>query len=199
MQTFTFALYHLAAEEKKYLQPLRDEIDEIVSREGWTKASVEKMRRLDSFMRESHRFHGLGVTSMTRKALVDFRFADGTFVPKGTHLATASMSRHLDDKVYPNAAQFDGFRFVKEDQQDDELAQDRFVSVSVDYLSFGLGRTACPGRFWAANEMKIMFAYLIHTYDIKMEQEGELPKSMWFGTNEIPNGAANIMLRKRKV
>lgn len=132
--TFTFALYHLAAEEKKYLQPLRDEIDEIVARDGWSKASVEKMRRLDSFMRESHRFHGLGVTSMTRKALVDFRFADGTFVPKGTHLATASMSRHLDDKVYPNATQFDGFRFVNEDRQDEELAQDRFVSVSVDYL-----------------------------------------------------------------
>lgn len=47
--------------------------------------------------------------------------------------------------------------------------------------------------------MKIMFAYLIHTFDIKMELEGELPKSTWFGTNEIPNGAANIMLRKRKV
>ncbi|EJD50779.1 cytochrome P450 [Auricularia subglabra TFB-10046 SS5] len=197
--TFTYALYHLAAEEKKYLQPLRAEIEEIVSRDGWTKASVDKMKKLDSFMRESHRHHGLGVTSMQRKALVDFRFADGTFVPKGTHIAAASKSRQFDDQVYPHAMQFDGFRFVNDDQAEDELAQDRFVSVSVDYLPFGLGRTACPGRFWAANEMKIMFAYLIYNYDVKMEHEGELPESMWFGTSEIPNGKANIMLRKRKL
>ncbi|KZW02926.1 cytochrome P450 [Exidia glandulosa HHB12029] len=195
--TFTFALFHLAAEEAKYLQPLRSEIEAIVEREGWSKASIDKMKHLDSFIRESHRMHGLGATSMTRKAMVDFTFSDGTKVPKGTHISVASMPRHLDDNMYQNATQFEGFRFVLEGEADDNISQNRFVSISPDYLPFGLGRPACPGRFWAANEMKTMFAYLIYHYDLKMEREGELPEPEWFGAASIPSRSASIMLRRR--
>lgn len=58
LQTFTQALYDLAA-HPEYAQPMRDEVDAIVEEEGWTKNSMSKMRKIDSFLRESQRFHGL--------------------------------------------------------------------------------------------------------------------------------------------
>jgi hypothetical protein len=61
LQTFTLALHHMATERKNYLQPLRDEIEDILRRDGWTKASLSKMpQKLDSFMTESHRCQSLG-------------------------------------------------------------------------------------------------------------------------------------------
>lgn len=49
------------------------------------------------------------------------------------------MPRHLDDTAYENANDFEGFRFVIDGEADDE---NRFVSISADYLPFGLGRPA---------------------------------------------------------
>lgn len=37
------------------VQPLRDEVETIVAQEGWTKASLSKMKLLDSFLKESMR------------------------------------------------------------------------------------------------------------------------------------------------
>lgn len=58
-QSFTHALYFLAA-NPQYLQPLRDEADAVVRREGWSKAALGHMRRVDSFLKETQRHTGLG-------------------------------------------------------------------------------------------------------------------------------------------
>lgn len=58
-QTFTQALYTLAA-RPECVAPLREEIEGIVREDGWTKSAVQRMWKLDSFMKESQRFHGLG-------------------------------------------------------------------------------------------------------------------------------------------
>jgi hypothetical protein len=42
------------------VEPLREEIETLVKEEGWTKASVMKMRKLDSFLKESIRMNPLG-------------------------------------------------------------------------------------------------------------------------------------------
>ena len=39
---------------------MRDEVESIVKSEGWTKAAMQKMRKVDSFLRECQRYHGLG-------------------------------------------------------------------------------------------------------------------------------------------
>lgn len=54
---FTHAIYNLAA-YPEYLEPLREEIQSVMLEEGiWTKKRVMKMRKLDSFIRESMRLH----------------------------------------------------------------------------------------------------------------------------------------------
>ena len=58
----THALFDLAA-APEYIQPLRDEIEPIVAAEGWTKAAMDKMWKLDSLFRESQRLNGIGLST----------------------------------------------------------------------------------------------------------------------------------------
>lgn len=57
-QTFTHALYHLAA-NPEYITSLRDEVDPVIKAEGWSKATMQKLKKVDSFMRESLRLNGI--------------------------------------------------------------------------------------------------------------------------------------------
>jgi len=50
------------------IQPLREEVESIVKEQGWTKASIFNMRKLDSFLRESQRISG-SATSEDRPVL----------------------------------------------------------------------------------------------------------------------------------
>ena len=61
-QSITHALYDLGA-NPELLKPLREEIKPIVAADGWTKAAMGKMWKLDSFLKESQRFHGIGLST----------------------------------------------------------------------------------------------------------------------------------------
>lgn len=57
-QSFTQALYTLAA-HPECVGPLREEVDKVIREEGWTKIALQKLRKLDSFMRENQRVNGI--------------------------------------------------------------------------------------------------------------------------------------------
>ena len=52
------ALYHLAA-RPEFVSPLREEVEKVVAEEGWSKASMQKLRKIDSFLRETLRYRGI--------------------------------------------------------------------------------------------------------------------------------------------
>ena len=54
MQAFTSAFYHLLS-DLEYIEPLRRDVETAIAEEGWTKAAMDKMLKLDSFVRESQR------------------------------------------------------------------------------------------------------------------------------------------------
>lgn len=54
------ALYEICT-RPEYVQPLRDEVQEVVAADGWTKDAVGSMHRMDSFFREVHRFYDLNL------------------------------------------------------------------------------------------------------------------------------------------
>ena len=56
----TQALYHLAC-NFEWQTELREEVEEVVRANGWSKAAMGKMRKIDSFLREQQRYTGLGV------------------------------------------------------------------------------------------------------------------------------------------
>ncbi|KAF9231272.1 cytochrome P450 [Melanogaster broomeanus] len=195
---FTQALYRLAA-NPQYIQPLREEVEPIVETEGWTKAALTKMHKIDSFLRETQRLEGVSALTLNRKTSKDFTFSDGTVIPKGTTLCFASRSTHLDNDVYENADTFEPFRFsnLHDPDQSEEGVKHYMASTSPEYLAFGHGRHACPGRFMAASELKTMLAHVIVSYDIKLEDGVTRPESLRIGSLIAANRSVKVMFRKR--
>ena len=132
---------------------------------------------------------------MIRAAVNDFIFSDGTTIPRGTVVSAFAPSAHGNDKVYEDPLKFDGFRFSK--MREGSAKKVGMVSSSPDHLSFGHGRHICPGRHFAACELKLMFAHILMTYDVKLEIEGVRPPDMWVMTSCVPNPNAKVLFRKR--
>ncbi|TBU42680.1 cytochrome P450 [Dichomitus squalens] len=196
---FTHALYNLAA-YTQYMEPLREEVESVVAEEGWSKASIGKMRKLDSFLKESMRLADGSLLNIFRKAMKDVTLSDGTRIPKGTLVAAAAITAHSDDTRYPDPAVFDPFRFarMREGGGLEEATRHQLVNTSVDFITFGGGKHACPGRFFAANELKTMMAHLVLNYDVKFAEEGKRPTNVRFGPADLPSHNAQVLFRKRR-
>jgi hypothetical protein len=61
VQAFTHALYYLAA-NPQHAVALREGVNAVVTEYGWTKAAVDRMYRIDSFIRESQRLNPVGTS-----------------------------------------------------------------------------------------------------------------------------------------
>lgn len=86
--------------------------------------------------------------------------SDGTKLARNSIIAVAS-TRHWDAEYYPKPDKFDGARFLKLRAQPGKENSSQFVSTSPDHLGFGHGQHACPGRFFASNEIKIMMCHIL--------------------------------------
>ncbi|KAF6750322.1 cytochrome P450 [Ephemerocybe angulata] len=200
--TSTNILFDLAARQE-YIAPLRAEIEEAIASHGWSKDAMNRMRKLDSFMKESSRLSGFSGISMRRKVMKDFVFTNGTVVPAGVTVAVASGEIQIDPEYYEDPRTFKGFRFSDmRENGSDELDPLRHQMISLDptYMLFGFGRHACPGRFFAVNEVKALLAYIILNYDIKLEGDSTVPPDgFWFGGNRAPSSSGEVLLRKRRI
>ncbi|PPQ63388.1 hypothetical protein CVT24_005653 [Panaeolus cyanescens] len=188
------SIFYLAA-NPKYVELLRDEVAGITSRLGWTKDAIDEMVITDSFIKESQRLHAGAYIALIRKALRDFTFSNGVTIPKGTTVSGSAVSNHLDEKLYPDPHTFDPLRFVK--MASESTKKFDITAVGLDLIVFGYGRHACPGRFFAAVEMKLILAYLVTHYDMKFAKEGVRPSDLTVGINVLPNPFAEVLFRKR--
>ena len=66
--------------------------------------------------------------------MVPYVSADGFHVPTGSWLAIPQLAIMRDEKIYPHAMTFDGFRFV---DQTNGISESRFSHPSYDYPFFG--------------------------------------------------------------
>ncbi|KAF7345271.1 Cytochrome P450 [Mycena sanguinolenta] len=195
-QGILHAFYTLAA-NLECVQPLREELESVVGAEGWTKEAMDQLVKMDSFLKESARTAPSGAIGLTRLATRDFTFSDGTTVPAGTLLAVPVFAEHHDEVNYTNPEVFDPFRFSRMREQDGEENKHQMVTPTLEYMSFGLGRHACPGRFFAVNEQKLILSHIIMTYDFKL-RDGVRPPDEWIAVLVKANTTAEVMFRKRR-
>jgi cytochrome P450 len=184
---------------------LRDEVNRILGDDPtWTKAKVSKMTRADSVARETLRTQSFGGRAVFRKVMVDgFATDTGVKLPKGTVLSFFSQPVHADEAKYENPLKYDPFRFsrVREAAEDPSKANTlSFVSTGPDYLPFGTGKHACPGRFLIDFELKMIIAYVLTHYDVKFPEEyqDKRPANQWLTEAIIPPPGVKILIKRRK-
>jgi cytochrome P450 len=104
--------------------------------------------------------------------------------------------------LYPSAPTFDGFRSSKlrEGGSATDHARNQFVTTNETNLAFGYSRHACPGRFFATNEIKLVLTRLILEYDIKMpEGRTERWEQVEIGRTLMANPGKTVMLKRMQV
>lgn len=85
----------------------------------------------------------------SRVTLRETVIADGVVLPPGSVVALAPKPLHFNPQVYPDPLTFDPFRFAKLRTGGPNASDVRqaFTTLSNDYIVFGVGTHACPGRF----------------------------------------------------
>ncbi|KAL1689866.1 cytochrome P450 [Schizophyllum commune] len=206
--TFTHALYHVAA-NPGYAEALREEIRTLQPQTEWTRSALGALPRMNSLLKETQRFEGLGCLFLARKAREAFTFLDGTAIPKGTFMAVAGTAVHYDANSFEDPTVFNPWRFVLDEgsvknnasgKGDSDAAPTPAVDItqtSPTHLAFGHGHTACPGRFFAALEMQLLLAHLVMNYDIKFAGDGGRPANRWFSIHCVPDPGAKLLFRRR--
>ncbi|KAF8665622.1 hypothetical protein AX16_000077 [Volvariella volvacea WC 439] len=192
---FTHLLYDLAA-FPEYVEPLREEAERVIKQHGWTRAAMSELSKIDSFVKECFRMRA-GSVALERKAMKDIKFPDRTVIPTGTYVGAPAFSIHHEEKYYPDPWVFDAFRFSKLREQEGSPTNHLAVGLPIEWLVFGSGKHACPGRFFAVNEVKCLLVHVLLHYDIKFLDGHGRPKDQPFGTTTMPNQSAKILFRER--
>ncbi|KPM42340.1 Dihydromonacolin L monooxygenase LovA [Neonectria ditissima] len=192
---FTQVMIDLA-NHPELIEPLRAEVVSVLKETGWSKRSLYNLKLMDSVLKESQRMKPISVASMRRFTTADIKLSDGTLLPKN-RLTLVSAHKHWDPESYENPNVFDGYRFYNLRQQPGKENKAQLVSVSPDHMGFGYGLHACPGRFFASEEIKLAMCHTLLKYDFK-PVEGSNMEPRKFGLNMNANPTAKLAIRRRE-
>lgn len=127
-----------------------------------------------------------------------FTFSDGTYVPSGTMLAVPVHHIGRDPSLFPeHPDQFDPYRFTKQRENDGEGNHLQFASITNGTMAFGWGKAACPGRFFASMEIKLILMHLVMHYDFKVNGEERYP-NVAFGNMNMPDTKRTLLFKSIK-
>jgi cytochrome P450 len=124
---------------------------------------------------------------------------DGVRLPAGTHICIASYPTLLDSSFASNAKEFDGFRYYKKRQEAAEAQKHQYAMTDKNHLHFGHGKFACPGRFFASNELKMILVILLLKYDFKFPEGQGRPANLNADEFLYADPAARLMMKRRSV
>jgi cytochrome P450 len=83
-------------------------------------------------------------------------------------------------------------------QDPDTAAKSQLVSTSAENLSFGFGNHACPGRFFAANELKLALCHLLLKYDWELSHGASVESVVFGGCSLGLNPMNKLKFRRRE-
>ncbi|KAJ9142628.1 Cytochrome P450 [Pleurostoma richardsiae] len=195
------SIYDLAA-NPDVQEELRLEACEVLEGEsnGWArKDSMSKLKKMDSFMKEVQRVSG-NVTSFIRKVIRPIELPDGTCLPAGTKVLAPQAGISNDERYYPEPEKFDALRFFRmRHASAEEMNRHQFTTINDTNLNFGAGKHACPGRFFAGNEIKMVLAYLLINFDFKLKDGEGRPKPMMLMMSKTPNPNGEVLFKRRSI
>ncbi|KAJ5540465.1 cytochrome P450 [Penicillium frequentans] len=191
------ALFDLACHRESQI-PIQREIAQVLElKGGWNKQALSNLKSVDSSLRESQRLHPVTTATMMRKALQPLFLADGTFLSKGQWVVVPAWAINRSTEIHTDAHTFKALRSLESSQTDRESPVDAYVPGD-GFLSFGLGRHACPGRWFAASELKLILAFILAQYDFKLPSDTiNRPMNNFRFFSCVPDGTQRLVFRAR--
>ncbi|KAK4612178.1 Cytochrome P450 monooxygenase lnaC [Fulvia fulva] len=168
---------------------------------------IRNMVKLDSVIRETLRWAPMGGQGLIREVVKPggLETPDGTYLPQGTQVATIITRMQRDVEKNGNifgepADEYDPLRHYRAAiaaQEGGSLEEKQRIAVQIneEFLPFGLGKHACPGRFYAVHLMKLILGYLLANYEL--EPFPERPKFVEFGESVVPDEKTAVKVRQR--
>ncbi|KAI0502864.1 cytochrome P450 [Xylaria bambusicola] len=202
-----------------YIAALREESARVLkaANGAWTREAVSELKLIDSTIRESMRmspFNSIGVprTVVDAHGIVVRQGNSIMKLPQGTIIGLPVTPVQYDEEFYPNAKEFNPFRFVSDaipsrdpcslsgtSEKSAGTKRNEKTSVMIDehFLHFGFGKHACPGRFFALQEVKLFVAHMVLHYDIEHLAAGrpKMKSILWLNAPILGN--FNVRVRKR--
>jgi cytochrome P450 len=122
--------------------------------------------------------------------------SDGVQLAPGTHVCCASYEISKDPAVIPGQ-EFDGFRYYELRKNPEEDKKLQYAMTDRNHMHFGHGRFACPGRFFAANEIKMLLGELLLDYDFRFVEGQGRPVSINADEFLYANPSTHLLMRRR--
>ncbi|KAF5862138.1 hypothetical protein ETB97_012123 [Aspergillus alliaceus] len=142
---------------------------------------------LDSFIREVLRTKG-DCWGPVRQTTGPVRIGPYVLPKDAMCIVLISRAHQHPDNYGSVGTVFDGFQWEKKGRP--------AMQGSADFLTFGLGRWACPGRQLAIHEIKILLYMFFSKFDVKVK-EGSFRVTDTINTTSVPP-EATLLLWKRE-
>ncbi|KAH8691730.1 cytochrome P450 monooxygenase, partial [Phaeosphaeriaceae sp. PMI808] len=149
-----------------------------------------------SAIKEAQRLRPSGKLQMRRAATKDVVLDGGVKLSKGQRVQVDT-SPMWDPSVYPNPDTYDMYRFLRLREQSGGAQKGQLVTTTPDFLPFGHGTYACPGRFFASNEIKLALCHLLLKYDWRLAP-GTSTEPLTSGHLLMINPKAQVQYRRRR-
>lgn len=133
---------------------------------------------------------------MARVVTESLTLQDGTHFKKGARLGVTS-THFREASIYENPEVWDPYRFVR--MRDDPAKQNmaHLVSTTPEHNAFGHGQHACPGRFFAANEIKVALLGILIKYDFELPDNAD-PRVYESGVSLVSDPMVSLRFRRRE-
>lgn len=129
--------------------------------------------------------------------MIPVRLSNGLQIPVGTIVQCNTAVLEEAPSSWGDPTQFDGFRFYRLRSKSGDAHKYQFASPTLESMEFGYGKDACPGRFFASNQIKIILAYIIRNYDITLEDKvGGRPRNIMFEVNVLADPTKKVLFKR---
>ncbi|KAL9134254.1 MAG: hypothetical protein Q9175_004568 [Cornicularia normoerica] len=162
--------------------------------------ALKKLVLADSAIRESIRRSSIQTRGLLRAVVSPdgVTLPNGTHIPRGTWLGVPVQAVHMDGDLYDKPYEYKPFRFTKMRSENYAQSQEKVDATDIGdtFLGWSYGRYACPGRWFAVQNLKLMIAYITLNYEI--QPIDKRPESLVFGDANVPSMSACIKVRRRR-